>query len=550
MANKDFFDKEFEKLEKSQNSMAENNTRVEQRTNNGENVDDYLSRGNGDFNSWSGYQPQQEQQVKSRKPLYISLICVALVLCIALGWVLCAVFGGLGSTSRQEDLFRDVMDILANDYYEKISDEQMWDAIEAAGTALLQTGGDQFSRLMSPKTYYNYLHSVTEVVSNGAEVFGMSFQFVSGVGMYVTDVVANSAAYGKLNPYDIIVKITNINRGAGVSVRFVDDSVVNYTELVISNCSESLTKAVLQNTNSATFHVLRDGEITQYDMTRGIVSYVNLNYQFDFVEFYFGDKLTNVSVKPQGTSGLSTKTERSLDKLPANTGYIRLAEFAGDNDDPQAYEEFKSALELFNSSNLKHLVLDLKGNPGGNVYIAQKIAGLLVTDAKLSSQEKAIVTGRNNELLITTLKLRSGAQQQYREASHYNEYFQPIGDKCDIVVWTDGGSASASELLTGALLDYKTAIQMGVTTYGKGIAQTVMPLTEYSGTFLVNGIPVTENWCIYFTIAKYYTPLDHNIHGVGYTPDEQYDGLDTYDKLWQATSDYFASTGIGGGIAA
>lgn len=542
MANKDFFDEEFEKLEKN---TADDSARVETRSNEPSRSD---SGRQSDFNNWSSYQQPQSEQTKNRKPLYIALICIALVCCIALGWVLSTIFGGRGSYSQQEQLFSDVLNILANDYYEEISDEDMWDAIEAAGTALLQTGGDQFSRLMSPKTYYNYLHGSSETVGNGSAVFGMAFQFVSGVGMYVSEVVTNSAAYGKLDVQDIIVKITNINNGSGVSVRFDDGSVVNYTQLTTSNCSEELLKAVLAYTNTATFHVLRDGEIKQFVMTRGNVSYANPNYKYDYVEFYFGDDLTNVSVTPMGSSELSTKEERSLDKLPANTGYIRLTEFAGDNDYPQAYNEFKAALDLFKSRNLQYLVLDLKGNPGGNVYIAEQIAGLLITSDNLSLQEQSKVTSRNNELLVTTLKLRSGLQQTYTVPSTYKQYFGDTQGR--IVVWTDGGSASASELLTGALLDYKTAVQMGATTYGKGIAQTVMPLKDYSGTFTVNGLPVTENWCIYYTIAKYYAPLGDNIHGIGYTPANQYNGLYTYDDLWDATAKYFGNTGVGGGIAA
>ena len=149
MANRDFFDEEFEKIEKA---SSDNTSRVEERRGG---TDGAPSRKSGDFDSWSSYQAPQSTAEKSKKPLYIVLICLALVLCIALGWVLCAVFGGIGR-SKQEQLLADVMSILKSDYYKEVSQEELWKAVEQAGTALLQTAGDQFSRLMSPQTYYNF----------------------------------------------------------------------------------------------------------------------------------------------------------------------------------------------------------------------------------------------------------------------------------------------------------------------------------------------------------------------------------------------------------
>ena len=217
----------------------------------------------------------------------------------------------------------------------------------------------------------------------------------------------------------------------------------------------------------------------------------------------------------------------------------------------QADVEFRQALTLFKSRGLKRLILDLKGNPGGSVDYVSSIAGMLVTDAKLTDKQRQKVTSSDG-LLITTLQPRAGSPYVYSRESTYDLYFDAPTDKPDIVVWTDAGSASASELLTGALRDYGTAVQMGTTTYGKGIAQTCIPLSDYTGTVITNsGQKTTGHWAIYFTIAEYFSPVTTtNIHGKGYTPQAEYDNLDTYEKLWDATIKYFNSANVGGGIQA
>ena len=554
MANKDFFDEEFEKLEKaSTESNRQDNRRVEERR---ENSADGSARG-GDFDSWSSYQAPSSAGAKSKKPLYIVLICLALVLCIALGWVLCAVFGGIGA-SKQEKLLSDVMSILNSDFYKEVPQEDLWKAVENAGTALLQTAGDQYSRLMSPQTYYNFMHPTSVLVSGNGKVFGMTFQVVGGVGLYVSSVVVNSNSYGKLQEGDIIVKLTDITDiygKHGVTYGTGADAVT-YNEIVLDGGDELLIRALLALVDQATFHVLRNGSVIPYEIARGEIGYVNSQYPFEYVEFYFGDNLTNVSTAVTGGAVTCTKDERRLDNLSQlqDTGYIRISEFSSmdvsDGRETSADDEFRQALLLFKQSGLKRLILDLKGNPGGDVEIVSNIAGMLISADLLTPAENNKVARRNNQYLITTLKTRSQGNSERTVELSRELYFteKPNADKPDIVVWTDRGSASASELLTGALLDYGMATQMGTRTYGKGIAQVILPMTDYPGTVKTNdGGTATEYWHIYFTVASYYSPVtDTNIHDRGYTP-AMYNNLDTYDKLWQSTIEYFNSSDIGGG---
>ena len=90
---------------------------------------------------------------------------------------------------------------------------------------------------------------------------------------------------------------------------------------------------------------------------------------------------------------------------------------------------------------------------------------------------------------------------------------------------------------------------MGVTTYGKGIAQICLPLNDYVGEITTtSGAKSTGHWAIYYTIASYYSPLGNNIHGIGYTPNTKYNNLDTYDKLWARTVEYYNTSSSSGGI--
>ncbi|MGN1041033.1 MAG: S41 family peptidase, partial [Candidatus Fimimonas sp.] len=178
--------------------------------------------------------------------------------------------------------------------------------------------------------------------------------------------------------------------------------------------------------------------------------------------------------------------------------------------------------------------------PGGLVDAVCDIAGMLVCDQKLSDSQKSQVT-RGSQLLITSLVDRNDNKQVSYRTSFYNNYFDAPAQNgvCDIVVWTDGNSASASELLTGALRDYGTGFQIGSKTYGKGIAQTYEPL-PYTGQIVkTDGTLGTGHWAIYYTFAAYYSPLGENIHGTGYTPTEGYDGIDDYATLWQKTLQYW-----------
>lgn len=163
----------------------------------------------------------------------------------------------------------------------------------------------------------------------------------------------------------------------------------------------------------------------------------------------------------------------SVDK---NIGYIQISSFLGTS----TPNEFMDAVEK--TKDTQGLILDLRGNTGGLLPNAIFIANLFIQDGNLVS-----IVGRDN----------------YR----YDIYAQDTEFEIDkpMIVLVDGASASASEILSGALKDYKKAKLLGTKTFGKGMVQKIMPLPNETGLNL--------------TIAKYLTPSGTDINKKGISPD-------------------------------
>lgn len=163
-------------------------------------------------------------------------------------------------------------------------------------------------------------------------------------------------------------------------------------------------------------------------------------------------------------------------RMIGDVAVIKIDEFHGD-----CVKEFAKALDESEKEKAKALVLDLRGNPGGGLTEAKGIANMILDKGVLMS-----------------IRTRDG-----KETFEYTDE----GTRTDLplVVLINEKSASASEMLTGALQDRKAAVVVGVQSYGKGIVQTTVP------------IPFMGH--IKLTTAGYYTPSGHSIHETGITPD-------------------------------
>ena len=204
-----------------------------------------------------------------------------------------------------------------------------------------------------------------------------------------------------------------------------------------------------------------------------------------------GKEGTNVTIKiERGGETMEINVERreisneSVDSkmLDNNIGYVRITSFntSDDKSSETTYTEFVSAVDELKSQGMQKMIIDLRDNPGGVLDVVCDIADYLLPEG-----------------IITYTETKDGKREEYRsDASEYN---------IPMAVLINKNSASASEILTGALKDYDRAEIIGETSYGKGIVQSVYPFMDGSGMSM--------------TIAKYYSPNGVCIHGVGIEPD-------------------------------
>ena len=165
--------------------------------------------------------------------------------------------------------------------------------------------------------------------------------------------------------------------------------------------------------------------------------------------------------------------------LESNIGYIRLTSF-NENSGKQIKQEIQS---FEKNKNVKSYILDLRNNPGGLLSQAVKISDFFL----------------NNGEIVST---------KSRKQAENRKYFAKKGDITNgktLIVLINYGSASASEIVAGALKDHKRAILLGENSYGKGSVQSIIPLKN--------------DGAITLTVAKYYLPSGKSISEVGVSPD-------------------------------
>ena len=181
------------------------------------------------------------------------------------------------------------------------------------------------------------------------------------------------------------------------------------------------------------------------------------------------------------------KSEMLDDKM----GYLRLSMF-----DEQAAPEFEKHMNALIADGAKGVIIDLRQNPGGYLDQCVEIADMLL----------------GKEMIVYT-ESRNGEDEEYlSDAQKFD---------VQLVVLVDSGSASASEILTGALKDHKSATIVGTTTFGKGVVQIVKPYNSNTGFKL--------------TTSQYFTPNGKNIHGVGIEPDVIIELDEAYNELENPT---------------
>jgi carboxyl-terminal processing protease len=196
-----------------------------------------------------------------------------------------------------------------------------------------------------------------------------------------------------------------------------------------------------------TITVLRDGEVIDHEMRRQVIRVASVHKEF----------------------------------LSPAVGYVRVSQFS-----ENTARELSRAIDDLQEANgglLEGLVLDLRNNPGG------------VLDAAVDVSDLFLDAG-----VIVTAEGRS-ADARFTRSAHRGD----VLDGAAMVVIVNEGSASAAEIVAGALQDHNRALVIGTETFGKGLVQTVVPLSK--------------GRAIKLTTSRYYTPSGDSIHDVGITPD-------------------------------
>lgn len=181
-------------------------------------------------------------------------------------------------------------------------------------------------------------------------------------------------------------------------------------------------------------------------------------------------------VSIQMTRDTFTIDRVSARMLEHNIGYIQITEFTGN-----AHDRFLEEIDNLTDQGMKALIIDLRDNPGGYLNDACDMIDVLVPEGKIVYMEDHA----GEQEVITS------------DADHLD---------IPIVVLVNGNSASASEIMAGALQDHNCATIIGTTTYGKGLVQITLPFKS-------------DNAAVKYTFAQYFTPNGRNINGIGIEPD-------------------------------
>lgn len=185
-----------------------------------------------------------------------------------------------------------------------------------------------------------------------------------------------------------------------------------------------------------------------------------------------GEEILDINVKREEIV-MQTIDSKVLEN---DIGYIKIASF-----DEHTYDDFKKALDGLNKKGIKGLIIDVRDNPGGLLNICEDIADEILPEGD------TIVSVKDNS-----------DKAEYLKSDNNRELNIPIA------ILTNEGSASASEILTGAIVDNEKGVSIGTTTFGKGLVQTVRGLNDGTGYKL--------------TTAQYYTPDGDYINGKGIKP--------------------------------
>ena len=296
----------------------------------------------------------------------------------------------------------------------------------------------------------------------------------------VEDYIYRGMMAGLNDPYSVyytheeLVELQQQTEGVyyGIGAYIAQDTEMGYTRI----------SKIIKNTPAEESGLQQDDYI--YQINGEDMQGKDSTYVVSKIKGEEGTKVTITVIREGASEPVDIEVERrkiesptvEYEMLDDNMAYIQITEF-----DLVTTDQFEKVYDQAKADGMKGLILDLRSNPGGNLSTVCDIARMILPKG-----------------LIVYTEDKYGKREEYT-CDGANEIKVPL------VVLTNGYSASASEILAGAIKDYGIGTLVGTTTYGKGIVQKVINLSDGSAVKL--------------TVSTYYTPNGNNIHKIGIDPD-------------------------------
>lgn len=359
------------------------------------------------------------------------------------------------------DLQEEILRRLESTYYQEIDPAVL---TEGAIDGMLAGLGDPYTVYIDPEEYEAFLESTSGSYSG----VGMALQLDQRLVTVVTVFEDSPSASTDIEPGDIIVAVD----GVSTDGRTLDEIISNIKGPEGTEVTLEMYRPVAPVTTSTTS-----------------TSVVGEDGQDESPTEAYEDLTVDLGKLPEGGTSKEYEITRRSIVIPTTSteileagskkvAYIILYTFGTSNAGEQLRADVEAAVE---DQGVDAVILDLRGNPGGLLPEAIEVAGLFI----------------ENGLIVSTEGLHSG-----------NEELYAVGDAIEdipVYVLTDRYSASASEIVAGALQDYGRAVIVGEATYGKGLVQSIEPLS--------NGGAVKV------TTSIYLTPKGRDINATGVAPD-------------------------------
>lgn len=316
--------------------------------------------------------------------------------------------------TNQFNKLSDVINYIQNEYVDTINQKQ-----------LVDVSIEQLLQHLDPHSAYitaQDLQAANEPLEGNFEGIGIEFHIQDDTIMVVTTISGGPSDMVGIMPGDRIVKVDGKNVGGiGITNNDVFQKLrgPGGTKVKISILRRSVPKLI------------------DFVITRGKIPIYSVDVSY---------------------------------KVDANTGYIKISRFAA-----TTFDEFKTALQSLKEQGVTQLIVDLRGNPGGYLDAATKLADEFLPDKKM--------------IVYTEGKSRPKAEYEATAAGDF--------ETGKVIVLIDEGSASAAEILAGALQDWDRATIVGRRSFGKGLVQEQTVLSDGSA--------------IRLTVARYYTPTGRSI---------------------------------------